>query len=107
LKATRTIEPGDELFLPFHDHPQRVLGERSDLFNVPSLEEYGKADEIVQHEIKVLKPHLTLTALSAGRGVVRTKPTDTGELFPICPAACNVRLSHLCISLRSSPSSYV
>ena len=81
MKAIRTIEPGDELFLRFDNHPQRVLGEFSDLLHVPNLEDYGIADEIVQQEIKVLKPHLT-SVHTPGRRAPPTKLTGSGELFP-------------------------
>ena len=52
LKALRIIEPGEELFLSFGEHPQRALQERSSFINLPTLEDYEMADEIVRDEIK-------------------------------------------------------
>jgi hypothetical protein len=73
LKATRAIEPGDELFLLFDNHPERVLGEGSDLFSIPSLEDYGMADEIVRQEVSSLKAHLKVGSGAGGQSSPRKK----------------------------------
>lgn len=48
LRADRAIEPGEELFLSFENHPQQ----QSDFINLPTLEDYELADEIVLDEIR-------------------------------------------------------
>jgi len=48
LKAARVIEPGEELFLSFDEHPQH----RSDVFSLPNLRDYELADEIIRDEIR-------------------------------------------------------
>lgn len=48
LRAARVIEPGEELFLSFEQHPQQ----QSDFISLPTLEDYELADEIVRDEIR-------------------------------------------------------
>ena len=48
LKATRVIEPGEELFLSFSEYPLH----HSDVVSIPTLEDYELADEIVNDEIR-------------------------------------------------------
>ena len=52
LHALRVIEPGDELFLSFDTHPQSVSQDVSGVFDLPTLDNYALADEIVQDEIR-------------------------------------------------------
>jgi hypothetical protein len=52
LKAARVVEPGEELFLLFEEHPQHILHELRDVFNLPTMEDYEMADEIVRDEIR-------------------------------------------------------
>lgn len=48
LKTTRVIEPGEELFLSFSEHPLR----HSDFVSIPILGDYELADIIVKDEIR-------------------------------------------------------
>jgi hypothetical protein len=77
LKAARAIEPGEELFLLLENHPERVRGEGSDLFSIPSLVDYGMADEIIRQEVISLKPHQKIESV-AGRQPP-TKKAGSGE----------------------------
>lgn len=56
LSASKPIQAGDELFLPFSQHPKSHLGAESLLFhNIPTTEDFDMAEQIIQDEIEKLR----------------------------------------------------
>lgn len=58
FRATRTIEAGQELFLPYEKHPVHFLrlsnNPAADLYrNIPTIEEYDLADEITKLVVSI------------------------------------------------------
>jgi hypothetical protein len=93
--ATRAIEPGEELFLPYESHPHSLLGEDHVLFhNIPLANDYELAEAIFIMEVQIQvygtgKQHVTrkiprrgVIDRSAGGGKAWCARLDTDGCIP-------------------------